>query len=165
MAIPAFIVALRDKIGHAPLPLPGVTVVALDGRDRILLVRRADNGQWALVTGCLEPGEQPAVGALREMEEETGVTGVIDRLVSVYALPLMVCPNGDQVHWLDVTFRCRAVAAGTSVGADIDAWVNDDESLEVGWFRLDELPELPQRHLACIRDALQRSPEAGFLSS
>jgi 8-oxo-dGTP pyrophosphatase MutT (NUDIX family) len=54
--IPEFVVALRAKIGHAPLSLSEVTAVVLDDRDRILLVRRADTGRWALTTGCLEPG-------------------------------------------------------------------------------------------------------------
>lgn len=154
MAVPAFVAGLRAKIGHDPLQLPGVTAVVLDAGGRVLLVRRSDNGQWALVTGCLDPGEQPAVGALREVEEETGVRAEAEQLVSVEALPLMACPNGDQVHWLDVTFRCRAVGG--------QARVNDDESLEVGWFALDELPELPARQVKCIRDALSASTEAIF---
>lgn len=120
----------------------------------MLLVRRSDNGQWTLVTGCLEPGEQPAAGALREVEEETGVRAAAERLVSVSALQLMTCPNGDQVHWLDVTFRCHAVGG--------QARVNDDESLDVGWFSLDDLPPLPARHSKCIRDALDAGPQAIF---
>jgi ADP-ribose pyrophosphatase YjhB (NUDIX family) len=154
MAIPAFVLELRARIGHDPLPLPSVTAVVLDAQDRILLVRRSDTDQWALVTGCLEPGEQPAVGASREVEEETSIRAAVERLVSVSALPLMVCPNGDQVHWLDVTFRCRAT--------DGQARVNDDESVDVGWFDQGELPELPARHLNCIRLALDGNPAAVF---
>ena len=41
--------------------------------DEILLTERADNGEWAPVTGILDPGEEPAVGAAREALEETGV--------------------------------------------------------------------------------------------
>src|SRR5688572_26821072 len=126
MPIPEFVLALREKIGQDPLPLPSVTAIVLDADDRVLLVRRADNGRWSLVSGCLEPGEQPAVGAVREVHEETAVTAVVERLVSVDAMPLTVCPNGDQVYWLDLTFRCRAVGG--------QARVNDDESVEVGWF-------------------------------
>ena len=154
MAIPGFVVDLRAKVGHDPLLLPSVTAVVLDAENRLLLVRRSDNGQWALVTGCLEPGEQPAAGAVREVEEETGVRAEAGRLVSVAALPLAICPNGDQVHWLDVTFRCRAVGG--------HARVNDDESVDVRWFSLDALPELPARQVKCIRDALGRSTEAIF---
>jgi len=140
---PAVRTELRAKIGHAPLALPGVTAVVLDETDRILLVRRSDSGKWALVTGCLEPGEQPETGALREIEEETAILARVDRLLEVSALPLLVCPNGDQVYWFDVTYRCRAQSAG--------ARVNDDESIDVGWFAVDELPDVPERHLAMIK--------------
>lgn len=58
---------------RAPLTLPGVTAVVLDETDRILPVRRSDSGEWTLVTGCLEPGEQPEAGVLREIEEETPI--------------------------------------------------------------------------------------------
>jgi ADP-ribose pyrophosphatase YjhB (NUDIX family) len=156
MAIPQFVLDLRAKIGTVPLLLPGVTAVVLDDADRILLVRRSDNGEWALVTGSVEPGEQPAVGAVREIEEETAVVASVERLMSVSALPLMACPNGDQVYWMDVAFRCRAWSQR--------ARVNDDESVEVGWFAVDQLPGLPERHLACIKEALSSNTAAHFLS-
>ncbi len=155
MPTPQFVLDLRASIGHRPLPLPSVTAVVLDDARRVLLVRRADNDRWALVTGCLEPGEQPAAGALREVEEETAVLALAERIVSVSALPLAVCPNGDQVNWLDVTFRCRAVGG--------EARVNDDESVDVRWFELSDLPpSLPDRHRGCLDAALSPSPEARF---
>jgi ADP-ribose pyrophosphatase YjhB (NUDIX family) len=155
MPTPQFVLDLRARIGHQPLPLPSVTAVVLDDAERVLLVRRADNDRWALVTGCLEPGEQPAAGALREVEEETGVLVEAKRIVSVAALPRAVCPNGDEVDWLDVTFHCRAVSG--------EARVNDDESVDVRWFALDDLPaSLPDRHRRCLEDALGGSPEARF---
>jgi len=156
MSTPHFILALRAKIGHDPLTLPGVTAVVFDEADRVLLVCRSDNGRWALVTGCLEPGEQPAIGAVREIEEETGVRAIVERLVSVDALALRECPNGDLVYWLDTTFRCRAVSS--------EAWVNDDESVDVGWFDPagDDFPPLPPREMKCIEDARSSSAEAAF---
>jgi ADP-ribose pyrophosphatase YjhB (NUDIX family) len=155
MPIPQFIVDLRARVGHDALWLPGVTAVVFDDQGRVLLVRRADNDLWTLVTGGLDPGEQPAVGAIREVVEETAVTAVAERILSVCSLPLVVYGNGDQAQYLDVAFRCRAVS-GT-------ARVNDDESVDVGWFRLDELPaSLPDRHRRCIQDAMDSDPAARF---
>jgi ADP-ribose pyrophosphatase YjhB (NUDIX family) len=154
--IPPFIVDLRAKVGHDPLHLPGVTAVVFDDEGRVLLVRRADNHRWTLVTGCLEPGEQPAVGAVREVAEETAVQVRAERLLSVAALPLMTFENGDQTYWLNVTFQC-SVAGG-------EARVNDDESIDVGWFGLDDLPDLPARHQQDIRDALDPAAPARFLT-
>jgi ADP-ribose pyrophosphatase YjhB (NUDIX family) len=149
MATPKFILALREKIGHDLLWLTGITGVVLDDAERILLVRRADTGRWSLPAGILEPGEQPAVGLLREIEEETGVEAEIVRLVSLDALPPSSYPNGDQVQFLDLCFRCRPLRG--------EARVNDDESLEVAWFALADLPELSDRELVSIGNA--RKPD------
>ncbi|WP_262285382.1 NUDIX domain-containing protein [Micromonospora sp. MA102] len=157
MPIPGFVVALRSKIGQAPLPLSGVTAVVFDDLGRVLLVRRTDNSRWALVTGCLEPGEQPAAGAAREVMEEAGVDVTVERLVSVEALDLSIAPNGDQVYWLNVGFRCRLRRG--------HAHVNDDESMEVAWFDLDALPELDPHQARCLALASADKPDAWFVRS
>jgi 8-oxo-dGTP pyrophosphatase MutT (NUDIX family) len=154
MAIPDFIVELRSRVGHAPLTLPAVTAVVFDPFGRVLHVRRADDGRWTLVTGCLEPGEQPAVGAVREVLEETAVEAVVERLVGVEALDLAVLPNGDQVWWLDMAFRCRAVGG--------EARVNDDESVEVAWFAPGEGPKLDARQARCLELAVAGGEQAWF---
>jgi len=148
MTTPDFILSLRKKIGHDLLWLTGITGVVLDTEDQILLVRRADNARWSLPAGILEPGEQPAPALVREIEEETGVEAEIVRLVSVEALPPGSYPNGDQVQFLDLCFRCRPLRG--------EARVNDDESIEVAWFPLTALPAgLAPREHACIADALK----------
>ncbi len=133
MPTPDFILALREKVGTDLLWLTGVTAVVRNDRGEVLLGRRADNGQWALVSGILEPGEQPAVGLVREIEEETGVVARIEALTSVRTLPEQGYPNGDRAQYLDLCFLARHVSG--------QARVNDDESLEVGWFAVDALPE------------------------
>jgi ADP-ribose pyrophosphatase YjhB (NUDIX family) len=154
--IPPFVLDLRAKLGRDPLHLPGVTAVVLDDQDRVLLVQRADNARWTLVTGCLDPGEQPAVGLVREVAEETAVQVRVERLLSVTALPLMTFPNGDQTYWMDIAFRCRPTGG--------QARVNDDESIDVGWFHLDALPDIPARHVQAIGDALSPAAPARFLT-
>jgi ADP-ribose pyrophosphatase YjhB (NUDIX family) len=154
MPVPTFILEIRKKIGNDLLWLPGVTAVVMDDNNRVLLVQRADNHQWTLVTGCLEPGEQPARGAVREVEEETGVTAVAERLLAVETVPRATLPNGDQVQFVDTAFRCRYVAGEAAVG--------DDESVDVGWFALDALPAMPERQARCIGYALDADPLAKF---
>ncbi|NUR72731.1 MAG: NUDIX domain-containing protein [Hamadaea sp.] len=156
MPTPEFILALREKIGHDLLWMPGVTAVVLNADRQILLVRRKDNGRWTLVTGCLDPGEQPAIGALREVWEETGVTAVAVRLLRVQALPPSTYPNGDRSQFMDIAFLCHAASG--------DAFVNDDESTEVGWFSTDDLPPLTRREMDCIADAYADRAEAWFAS-
>ena len=145
MATPEFILRLREKIGHEPLWLPAVRGVVFDDAGRVLLGQRADNGQWGLISGILEPGEEPVPGLLREILEETGVVAVAQRLVSVDAVGPTRYPNGDVCHFLTLVFRCRFVSG--------EARVNDDESLAVGWFRPEDFPELMAGHLEMIRQA------------
>ncbi|TCC29279.1 NUDIX hydrolase [Kribbella sindirgiensis] len=157
MPTPKFVLDLRAKIGHDLLWLSGLTAVVLNDADEVLLVRRADNGRWSLVAGILEPGEQPAVGLVREIQEETAVEAVVERLVSVESLPPGSYPNGDQVQFLDLCFRCHPVRG--------EPRVNDDESLDVRWWPLDDLPDLTDRELACIKNALSPGPEPVFATS
>ncbi|WP_415504805.1 NUDIX domain-containing protein, partial [Actinomyces slackii] len=83
MPTPEFILSLREKIGHDLLWMPGVSVVVVDDQGRLLLGRRADNGQWAVVSGIPDPGEQPGAAAVRECLEETGVAIELLALVGV----------------------------------------------------------------------------------
>jgi 8-oxo-dGTP pyrophosphatase MutT (NUDIX family) len=154
MGTPDFILRLREKIGHEPLWLPGVRGVVFDDAGRVLLGQRADNGQWGLITGILEPGEEPAPGLLREIFEETGVVADAQRLVSVDAVGPTRYPNGDVCHFLTLVFRCRYVSG--------EARVNDDESLAVGWFHPADFPELMPGHLEMIRQASDPVGEVSY---
>lgn len=154
MPAPEYVLKLRKKIGNDPLWVPGVRGVVIDDAGRILLAQRADNRQWALISGMLDPGEQPARGLVREIFEETAVVAEAERVVSVGAVGPVTYPNGDVCEFLDVVFLCRYVAG--------EARVNDDESLAVGWFGLDELPDLMPGHLTSIRQALASSGAVHF---
>lgn len=156
MPIPDFVVALRARVGTDPLWLPGVTGVVLDDADRVLLVRRSDSGRWALVSGIVEPGENPAAGLVREVLEETGVVAAVESLAYLSVTREVVYPNGDRARYLDTTFLCRYVS-GTAV-------VGDDEATDVGWFALDEVPaDLSESSRERLANALafRANPAAG----
>lgn len=151
MGIPDFIREIRTTAGHQLLFLPGVSAVVFDDDGRVLLGRRADTGKWSIIGGIPEPGEQPATAAVREVYEETAVRCVPERIVLVqtFARPVTY-PNGDRCQFMDVCLRCRAVGG--------EARVNDEESLEVGWFPVDALPELEEFALFRIKQALTDGP-------
>ncbi|MDW8806753.1 NUDIX domain-containing protein [Streptomyces scabiei] len=146
MATPDFIRTLRASAGNQLLWLPGVTALVFDDEGRVLLGRRSDTGRWALIGGIPEPGEQPAACAVREVHEETAVRCVAERIVLVQALDPVRYDNGDVCQYMDTTFYCRAVGG--------EARVNDDESLDVGWFSLDALPDLNEFALFRIKQAM-----------
>lgn len=150
MATPEFIRTLRATAGQQLLFLPGVSAVVLDDQDRVLLARRADTGRWAIIGGIAEPGEQPADTIVREVAEETAVQCVPERIILVQGLEPVQYPNGDRCQFMDICFRCRAVGG--------EARVNDEESLEVGWFAQDALPPLEEFAVQRIKRAADDGP-------
>jgi 8-oxo-dGTP pyrophosphatase MutT (NUDIX family) len=154
MATPEFVLALREKIGTAPLPLVGVTAVVFRG-ERVLLGRRADNGALQPVSGIVDPGEEPADTAVRECLEEAGVVVRAERLALVQQIPRITYANGDQVDYLDLVFRCTWVSG--------DPHPADGELTEIGWYRLGELAEVDQTHVRKIALALAEDDPAQFI--
>lgn len=153
MPIPEFIVELRRHVGQRELWLPGVTAVVRRGEE-LLLVRRADNGEWGPVTGILEPGEEPAAGAAREVLEEACVVARVDRLASTSVMRDVVHANGDRSSYLDLCFACTWISGEAAVG--------DDESTEVGWFPPTGLPPMRAELRARIEDATSGGQAARF---
>jgi 8-oxo-dGTP pyrophosphatase MutT (NUDIX family) len=63
-----------DRIGRKGNIRLGCSAVLFDAnREKILLTRRADNGQWCLPSGGVEPGESVTEACFRETWEETGL--------------------------------------------------------------------------------------------
>ena len=137
MPTPEFVLSLREKIGHDLLWLMGVSGYVEDEQGRVLLGRRSDTGEWAMVYGINEPGEEPADTVAREVKEETGVDVVVTDLVSVKSSrKVLTYANGDSTMYMDHLFICRPDPNGNT-----EPFVGDEESLNVGWFSPDALPE------------------------
>ncbi|MEU9508580.1 NUDIX domain-containing protein [Micromonospora sp. NPDC048170] len=154
MGVPDHILRLRECVGHDLLQLSSVSAVVCDDAGKLLLGRRADDGRWSVVSGIVEPGEQPATAVVREVWEETGLEVEPVRLSSVVSRP-HTYPNGDRCEFLNLGFRCRLVG-GT-------ARVNDDESVAVGWFPPDRLPTLDRHARLVVAHALGTEASAWFL--
>lgn len=153
MSTPEFVLTLREKIGHAPLPLVGVTAVIFKD-EKVLLGRRSDNGAWQCVSGIVDPGEEPADAAVRECAEEAGIVVRATRLALVQQVPRITYANGDQVDYLDLVFRCDWVSG--------EPHPADGELTEVGWYGLGELVEVEQEHVRKIALAIAEDDPASF---
>jgi 8-oxo-dGTP pyrophosphatase MutT (NUDIX family) len=154
MPISPYLRDLRAVVGPRLLLLPGVTAVVFDGAGRILLGQRSDDHRWALIAGVMDPGEQPSETVVREVYEETAVHVEVERIASVLTQPPVRYPHGDECQYVDITFRCRAIGG--------EARVNDDESVAVGWFGVDELPPLERLVRHRIDCALRPTGDAWF---
>lgn len=124
---------LRATVFAHPTPFAGGDAAIIDTAGRILLIRRADNGLWAMPGGALAVGETPAEGAAREAFEETGVRCDPVALAAVHDSRL--CHTPSPHHLYHFTFLCRPHAAGQIVAAS-----HAVEVRETGWFREDGLP-------------------------
>ncbi len=134
MAISPYIRRLRELVGSDLLVLPSAAVLPAGPNGRVLLVRITDTGQWAAIGGAVEPDEAPQACAIREAEEEAGVTVLLGRILGVFGGPdfRMTYPNGDQTSYVSTVFD----------GAVVDGapHPDGDETSEVGWWEPDRLP-------------------------
>ena len=158
MPISAYIKGLRAKIGSDLLLMPGVTAVVINTRGEVLLQLRRDTKTWAPPSGGCEPGETVAEAAMREVQEETGLAVIPQRVVAVLSGSAyqVTYSNGDQLASVTTVFRCAPAH-------DIKPHVNDDESLAIGYFACDDLPAamLP-RHRWIIALALADERDVYF---
>ena len=129
-----YVRAMRDRIGHDLLMLPGVTAVIRDG-ERFLLSRSAGSDVWSLIGGGVEPGEQPTDAVAREVRDELGAGIRITGIVGAYGGESLVVeyPNGDRVAYVTTAYACEVVDKIQPDGEEI---------VEVGWFTASEIAGL-----------------------
>jgi ADP-ribose pyrophosphatase YjhB (NUDIX family) len=113
-----------------------VTVFVLDDRDRVLLIRRTDNGLWAIPGGAQDIGEYIAETAVRETREETGIDVEVTGVVGVYTNPhhVMAYSDGEVRQQFSICFRARYLSGQPTPS---------DESSEVRWVDREKLEGLP----------------------
>ena len=147
---------MTDRSGaHIAPVMAASAIVRRNGR--YLLVRRgnAPARDWfAFPGGRIEAGETPAEAALRELKEETGLTGRDARAHSSHEL-ITEDERGRVTH--------RFVLTAHLVEVDGDAApVAGDDALEAGWFTASEARELemPESVRACI-DSLEYDARDG----
>ncbi len=123
---------LRETLFTSPTPLTAGDAAVIDDAGRILLMQRTDNRKWAMPGGGFNVGETPAEGALREAYEETGVRCQAIALVGVFDSRLWSFIS--RHHFYAFTFLCRPIG-------EIPTHFHSDETVAIGWFTEDELPE------------------------
>lgn len=141
---------LRTTVFARPAPFPVADAAVIDDAGKILLIRREDNGLWAMPGGALDVGETPAQGAVREVLEETGYTCEPVALIGVY--DSRFCGTPSLYHLYKISFLCRPLFNI----ARIDPPSYAHEVLESRWFAERELPDdLDPGHVSRIPEAFR----------
>lgn len=89
----------------------------------------AEGGTWGIPGGASADGESPIEGALRESYEEANITPEDIEVVGSYC--------EDHGPWAYTT-----VFAFEKPGHTVEPKPNDDESLEITWIAIDDVPNL-----------------------
>lgn len=90
--------------------VPSVNVVVASDAGEILLIRRSDNGNWALPGGAIDLGESVAQAGVRETREETGIKCEITGLVGIYSDPrhvILYTSNGEARQEFSIVLTAR----------------------------------------------------------
>lgn len=109
--------------------LVGAAVLVIDENNRVLLGLRAKEQVWASFGGRLEPAESASAGALREVEEETGL-----QLDSLQHLAFGEGVKADGTPFVTLYYFARLPAGQTPVIKEPQLF------LKMEWFALDALP-------------------------
>lgn len=115
----------------------------------VLLVRRGNDpfrGCWAFPGGFVDYGEDPGAAVRREVEEETGLTGLPLCQFQAYGDPRRD-PRGHTVTLVYV--------AELGAGPDHQTPRAGDDADLAAWFPVDALPELAFDHRAILDDVLE----------
>lgn len=115
---------------------------------KVLLIKRKQEpfrGMWALPGGFLNLEEELAVGAARELYEETGID-----------IPPSDLQHAKTVGTVGRDPRGRVISIVFTVVVDRfeHQTCAGDDAEEAKWFGMDELPGLAADHLDIIRDVL-----------
>ena len=144
-----------DRIAKQGKIRLGCSAAIFDEQRRVLLTKRADNGQWCMPGGGMDAGESAAEACEREVWEETGLRVRVKRLVGVYSHPdqLAVYADGNKAHIVALHFEVEIVSGEPGLS---------NETTDLGYFTLDEIETLDMfgRHKIRIMDTLANQQEA-----
>lgn len=117
--------------------VPSANVVVTNDAGEVLMIRRADNNNWAVPGGAMELGESLVQAAVRETREETGIDCEITGLVGIYTDPkhvILYTSDGEARQEFSVVFTARAIGGAPTPSS---------ESVEVHWKDPAELADCP----------------------
>src|SRR6266700_2722357 len=110
----------------------------IENKLKVLLIQRGKppfQGDWAFPGGFLDYGEPPAAGALRELQEETGITGVMIEQLGTFGDP----DRDPRGHTVSIVFLAFIEAKRSSAAGG-------DDAADAKWFDVTDPPKLAFDH-------------------
>ncbi len=114
---------------------PAATVAIIND-NRILMLKRMDNGKWTLPGGTMELNESLVDCAIREVKEETGLSISVTDVIGTYTDPEIRIEYSDG----EVRREFTVVYYGNAEGDNVKL---DNESSAYEWISLDDIREYP----------------------
>ena len=102
-------------------PLVGVGAVVLVG-NKVLLVKRAappGKGKWSIPGGLVEVGEKLRDAVLRELHEETGITGNVVGLIDVFEYIELDNNSNVKYHYILLDFLVKPNSMNIRASSDV----------------------------------------------
>ena len=125
-------------------PIVGADTFVVNEDTQVCLIRRSDNGLWALPGGAQDLGETPRQCAVREFLEETGYEIELSSLIGVFS-SLLYEQTTNVNRGREVT---HLLFIGKIIGGSPTP---SEETTEIGWFSVDSLPPLSDGHEPRVR--------------
>jgi ADP-ribose pyrophosphatase YjhB (NUDIX family) len=134
--------------------VPSANVVVVNDADEILLIRRSDNGNWALPGGGVEFGESLAQAGVRETQEESGIDCEITGVSGIYTDPghvILYTSDGEARQEFSIVLTARATGGQPKPSTESSQvrWV---PLAEIGNYQMDRSMRLRVQHYAERRD-------------
>jgi ADP-ribose pyrophosphatase YjhB (NUDIX family) len=134
--------------------VPSVNVIVVNDAGEILMIRRTDNGNWAVPGGAIDLGESVAQAAVRETREESGIECEVTGIAGIYSDPrhvILYTSNDEARQEFSIVLTARPLHGQPRPSR---------ESSEVRWVRVSEVAgyTMDRSMRLRINDYLDRKP-------
>ena len=139
-----YVLNLRKKVGNMPIILVWSTILVINNNWEVLLQKRSDSKDWWLPGWAMELWESFEETAKRELFEETNLKCNNLNFLQIFSWKdfYYKYPNGDKTYNIIALFK--------TINLKWKLKINDNESLELKYFKIDDFPKKLEHRASLI---------------